>query len=234
MSTIEADGAENDQSSLVEHNEFKDLGKLLAKHGIPGIVAIIAAFLGLSNPATAAGLAISGIIIGEGKNLHESYQAHRNNIKYNNLKRLIPLLYEYIKDEVREQDNQHVDLFFEVVNSFIEDDEEAKTPIYAGILEWMIKKSPDAVHVRIVSDAARSLSYFELYAFLMECHGKNEYVNERRRGMEDSIFWRRIVQNNLSGEGARTNGSPTSYGNVIKEHCHMEELEMPTLPIQLR
>ena len=82
-----------------------------------------------------------------------------------------------------------MDLFLEVLRKAVEDDDDAKQPVYAGVLEWGLREKPSFAEVRILSDGVRLLTYLEIYCLLYEMAG-----NQARRIHEPLISIERLVE----------------------------------------
>ena len=132
---------------------------------------------------------------------------------------------EDLEQQVRS--DEQVDLFVEVLEKAIKDDEVAKERIYVGVLEWMLRQKPTLAQVRILSNAVRELSYLELYCFIAEMAGK-----PRKRLYEplisERVFWNRLTQAGLTeGASIRKDGNPTQFGETLAEYCPFDGLAEP-------
>lgn len=170
---------------------------------------------------------IGATVIAEGVKLADRLGQQRQRKKADRFIRLYHLLTERVeKLEEQVYSEEEVDLFLSVMQNALEDDEENKEPFYVAALEWMIKEKPPAVHVRILSDAVRNLSYLELYCFLAEHSGVSTRLHQS--DLDEVVLWNRLAGAGLSSDaGVRFKADATALGIALARHCDVTNLEKP-------
>ena len=90
----------------------------------------------------------------------------------------------------------------------------------------MIRKRPPAAQVRILADAVRSLSYLELYCFLIENTGQQaRKIHEPI--VTESQLWSRLRGAGLSEGAARYKAGATDAGKTLAKYCPVDEFPEP-------
>ena len=195
--------------------------------GLTPWFGILAALLGLFRPELAAAVGAGGgvsAIIDEACRRREMRRVRR-------LETIVRALSNRVDGlENNTADDATVDLFLEVIKKAVDDDEERKSPIYAGVLEWIVVNRPTHAQVRVLSDAVHGLSYIELYFFLLEMNGQSSrHVVERE--LSEELVLSRIQAAGLASTGVRFNGNPTRLGSVLRQFVPLASLEAIRKPV---
>lgn len=197
--------------------------KSLAISTTAEVLAIISAMVGLIGAAgaSAASAGASGAVAIAG-----AFHTRRQAKKQERLERLVRSLSTRTNDIRPEASEEQINLFVEVVQKALEDDEEAKTPFYEGVLEWMLRERPSAAKVRLLSDAVQRLAFVELVYFLWDMNGR--YARELLENhLPDTVVHTRLESLGLATGGVRMQGNATSIGQVLKKYCPTDGLPMP-------
>ncbi len=125
-------------------------------------------------------------------------------------------------------DDKQMDLYIEVIQRAITDDEDRKIPIYAAIIEWIIREKPSSLHVRLLSSGANQLAYTELYCILYELATKRaaQEVLELE-GMRSVLWAKRIASHGLGEDGVRHIGTGTILANALAKYVDWNALVPP-------
>jgi hypothetical protein len=134
-------------------------------------------------------------------------------------------------DLAEDADDEQIDLLVEMVSRCIEDDDDRKTPMYAGVIAWIRTKSPSRMAIRIVGEAVQSLSYVELVVFITKMKGRENALGANPRKLIDpNVLKNRVSSVGLAEGGTiEVRGSPTKFGKVLNEFVRWEELDLSRL-----
>lgn len=209
---------------MTDSDKDNETGGDLIISGLEYTFAVLAAILGLSIPFAGASLGVAGTAAAVARDVAERRKAQRQ-ARFSRLVNELRLRVEAL--EGKTQSDAETDLFLEVVEKAIKDDEDAKTPIYAAILDWILRDKPKAVQVRILSDAIKDLSYLEIYSFLVEVNGKQaRKVHESF--VSENVLWNRLARAGLhQGGTVRHMGSPTEFGRILANYCLLDTMAAP-------
>lgn len=126
-----------------------------------------------------------------------------------------------------EADEAKLDLLIEVAKKALEDDEARKDAIYAAVLEWIARESPNSARVRILSDAVRQLSYVELFCCLHEAHERHARKVCEADGISENLYRKRLAAVGFGTDGVIMIGQTTPFSAVLKKYVNLDELEPP-------
>ncbi len=134
-------------------------------------------------------------------------------------KRILERAYERNRKENYELDEEQLDLFFEVVEAALRDDEEIKRELfYDPIVSWIASRDTKQIMIRPLVNAVRSLSAIELFAFIVELKDAqgifnyllNQYTNDR---ITNRKVWTDYSYSRFIGAGLSADGEKRSLGN---------------------
>ena len=198
-----------------------------AIHIASGLADIIVPPLGIAGHAIAGGVGI----------LEKRQNAKRERIK-KDAQRMLLRAAERNKQENYELDEEQVDLFFEVVEASLRDDEEIKRELfYDPLVAWIGSFKLKPIMVRPLFYAVRSLSAVELFSFVVELQSNDGirqyllpyYSSDRNSNAYGNYARSRFVTAGLSGTGGiqnHGNGTPlAAMLRSILEHEGFDENE---------
>lgn len=197
--------------------------------GLPAtalLLAVLASIFGFAGPA-AAGFAATAGGASAFVAFFDQWAKRRNEKRLDQFQVMIKNLEARLAGVMIENPDERVDLFVEVVLKALEDDEKRKTPFYESILEWIARRKPSSAQVRILSDAVKSLSYVELYAFVAEVRGQRSRNILETDGVTEYIAVSRRSNAGLGEGGIQMGGSPTALGRALIEYLQIGQLEAP-------
>ena len=142
--------------------------------------AIVAKLLGVVNPAAAT----VGIIA-------DCIRERRSRKFSKRLESLIQSLEKRVQSlESESQTETDLDLLDEIVAKAISDEDEDKTEYYAALIEYYASHTIEAYQVRLLGNALKELTVYEIKSFVNFVNGKNV----ARDIPEDlvSVFWGRV------------------------------------------
>mgnify|MGYP001084416409 FL=1 len=158
----------------------------------------------------------------------DSYRKRRDGRRVHRVEALARELDRRLRHVELQLSEEHLDLFMEVLGRALQDDENDKTPIYSGVLEWIAKEQPQSSRVRILANAVQHLSYVELFALLWEIAGGNHRDLLAENGLDEGMILHRRAAHGLAEHGGvRYNGSPTSLGVVLSKYCPLTSIRDP-------
>lgn len=211
-------GDESQDKSMVPAGIF--IGKVTAM-----ILALIAIAPGFGPGVVAAGAGVG--LAAEAAAFVSDYNERKRKGKQSRLQRICGKLDERLRAVEVKVDDEKLDLFVEVVKKAIEDDESSKDLFYSAVLEWIVRESPNAARVRILSDGVRQLSYVELFCFLQEAHSRGPRRVLEREGIEETVWLHRLQIFGLGTTGVRMPGHTTPLGSILKKYTSLDELTPP-------
>ncbi|MFG0293350.1 MAG: hypothetical protein ACF8MJ_09380 [Phycisphaerales bacterium JB050] len=156
----------------------------------------------------------------------DSYRSRRKKRRADLLRAIVASLEERtadIEDAIAEDQDDRIDLFVEVINKAIDDDEQHKEEFYSGVLEWIMREKPSRSQVRVLSDAVRQLTTIELVYFVREMNGERAQMLIERE-LPEQLVISRLEAHGLSSGGVRMHGNPTSLGKVLKKYISVDLL----------
>jgi hypothetical protein len=171
--------------------------------------AILAKLLGLKEPVAAT----LGILIG-------AISDHRTQQRLERLVRSVEARLERLEGSFLEPEEP--DLLQEILAKAVNDEDEDKTRYYAALIEYCVSGSQDAYQVRLLGDALKSLTAYEIKAFVhFSKHGalRHDIPSDLR-----DIFWDRVCTLGLyQRQMIRTNRPEftTLLGKKFLEVCEL-------------
>ncbi len=113
-----------------------------------------------------------------------------------------------------------VDLFDEIVTKAISDEDESKTEYYAALIEYCMTNKLDPYEVRLLSEAIKGLTIFEIKSFVSFINGQR-YDRDIPASLKD-VFWNRIEYFALFQGG--TVKHATNITSIGKKFIEVHEL----------
>jgi|GEM_PF-3359946 len=206
-----------------EDDNGRALGRFLRKSAVP----FVAKALDLSIGPFAGAVLNAGSAVAE-----EEGNRRRQRRDAQRLRRLESIVEELDQRlggfESGNESDERIDLFIEVIEKAILDEDDRKTPFSSAILEWYIRENPPIAQVRILADAVTSLSYLELYALI------DEAVNRFRKSKNavdsqigKTFYAQRLAHYGLAQSGIRRPESPEPLAKVLIERIDFGALPEP-------
>lgn len=171
------------------------------------LLVVLAAVLGLPSLGAAAGAA----------DVAQAIRSRRETRKITRLQNVVDNLNQRVADVERTLEDKEIDLFIEVVERAVLDDEAGKDIYYGAVLEWITRERPTQAQVRVLSSAVSQLSAIELVYFIHDMNGRRAHqVIDRQLPEETALA--RLQAFGLATGGVRMNGNPTTLGLVLKKY----------------
>ena len=219
-----------------------DIGDLVTDSFSAALALVAVVVGGAGYPLWAAVAGGGSALVGSGKAV-DAYLQRRATRDQERIRRLITQDgFRHLEGLAESQDDESLDLFGEVLRNALEDDEEAKQPIYSAILDWMMVARQRVADVKVVSDSVRGLSYVEIYWFVGAAT-RNRQHNVHGQLLTDKLpasfsvnhMLRRLSNYGLIHVSPRFDGGeerlkslgPTRLGGILVEHCNFEGLPTP-------
>lgn len=202
----------------------KCLARFVGAAAVPFLASAIGLALG------PFGSAAVGATAGAASAAGEEVRKRRHRKRVERLESLVSDVEERVRGlEANEAPPERIDLFVEVVEKAVADEEDLKRPFYAAVLEWMIKKQPPPHEVRLLSDSVKTLSYLELYAMVDETVHRGRNSRDLIRSVLGETFYvSRLAQFGLSHEGVRHTEHPPPLARVLIDRVDLDSLPQPS------
>jgi hypothetical protein len=189
---------------------------------VAGIYTVLSIVLGIPAPALGAGFGIAAAGLSAAEKAVERRKS-RSNARLRQV--LIGLTHRVKGLEERQLTDEEFDLFVEVTQKLVQDDEDAKACYYEGILAWILREKPTPAQVRVLSDAVRGLTFVELHFFIRETHGLHS-DSAAGHELEIEVMRSRLERSGISsGSGIYVYGNPSKLGKILKEFCPLEVVD---------
>lgn len=194
--------------------------------GSTGHAATLSGNIGLAAGAKGAELALTFTeLLVEGVNQNQKAKQEANAAT------LLNLMHRDFEKRVRqleEASDKDKDLFEHVISKALEDDEARKMPFYNAVLSWVLTGNQGATRVKILTDAVRTLTYVELYAFYVMVNNQRQ-MPELPQFLSRELFQTRIINAGLGQVASiSSNTQATPLGATLHLFAKEEPLEMPT------
>ena len=174
--------------------------------------SIVAKLFGVINPCAAT----VGVIV-------DSIKDRRSRKFSKRLKSLIQSLEKRVQSlESESQTETDLDLLDEIVAKAISDEDEDKTEYYAALIEYYASHTIEAYQVRLLGNALKELTVYEIKSFVNFVNGKNV----ARDIPEDlvSVFWGRVHFLGLYKGSSSTVKNPTQTTQIGKKFVEIYNL----------
>ena len=174
--------------------------------------SIVAKLFGVINP----GAATIGVIV-------DSIKERRSRKFSKRLESLIQSLEKRVQSlESKSQTETDLDLLDEIVAKAISDEDENKTEYYAALIEYYASHTIEAYQVRLLGNALKELTVYEIKSFVNFVNGKN--VARDIPGDLVSVFWGRVHFLGLYSGSSSTVKYPTQTTQIGKKFVEIYNL----------
>jgi len=142
--------------------------------------ALVAKLLGVVNPVSAT----AGVIA-------DCIKERRSDKFTKRLQNLITSLEERVCNLEDDSESElNLDLLDEIIAKAVSEEDEDKTPYYAALIEYYAKNKLEPYEVRLLGNALKELTVYELESFVKFIHDSHKYRNIPEPLQE--IFWNRL------------------------------------------
>ncbi|MEK6702936.1 MAG: hypothetical protein AABZ53_11775 [Planctomycetota bacterium] len=185
-------------------------GKVLDLLGLGASVAA------LIDPSGTAGIASATIpvaraVLSRLEEADTNRRQERARLLIENLRRRIELL--------ERTEDPPVDLFAELLQSAINQDDARKVSLQGAVIAWVGGKRPDPALARLAMAAVAELGFPELRAFI-SWHRRHEGRLKLERGWSEALTWSRLHNAGLiSQTGTIMRENVTEIGHVLVDGC---------------
>jgi len=156
------------------------------------------------------------------------YKSQRRKKYVERLKRHLELVDRRLTDLQRQLTPEEVDLFEEILEAAVREEDKAKSAYYAGLVEYYVRHETDAAVVRLLANSLKALSAWELM-ILRKLHKGGQKVFFRSDVLGQSVFLR------LEGlglyDGKQTPPRKvTPLGKMLREVIELADEAHPDTP----
>lgn len=174
--------------------------------------AIVAKLLGVTNPlANTVGIIADCI---------KDRRSHKFAKRLDNL--IQSLAKRVRKLENESQNETDLDLLDEIVAKAISDEDEDKTEYYAALIEYYASHILEAYQVRLLGNALKELTVYEIKSFVNFVSGKN-FLGDIPKDFV-SIFWGRVYFLGLYKGSPGTTKNPSQASQIGKKFVEIYNL----------
>ncbi len=125
-----------------------------------------------------------------------------------------------LEDEARCEPD--LDLLDEIVAKAVSDEDEDKTDYYASLIEYYMTHKLEPYEVRLLGNALKDLTVYELESFVGFSHDLNKY-RDIPKPLQD-IFWNRVEYLGLfKGGTVKHKNNVTVLGKKLIEICQLTD-----------
>lgn len=159
---------------------------------------------------------VIGYLVPRAQSIHDviqRIQQRRSKKQFERLEQFVNELNDKVKLD-RSIEEKEVDLIEEILAAAVQEEEKEKAPIYVALVDIYLQKKLESAVVRLLIEALKTLTVYELDEFVKFSHGG---TGPKKEGFLGEIFWQRLQALGLDPGGVHMRDNITAFGRLVIE-----------------